>query len=271
VAVQLNQVNFLTALIFKAGIFLIFFFQSSDKEDMKSPLLKMDPLSLFSHEIKTPLSSFKLGLSLLEKDFEKNKDILPLLRAELEFVNQLIHNMLDLRRIENKKSVLSLKWTSFNSILEKASSGLKITAGQRGISIKIKKDLKIEVFADPLWLGCILKNLLSNAVRFSVNDKNILVESQYDSRTSQCSCSIKNFSSVKMEKETVFDLFYTKGGSSKGTGLGVNLVQAIIKADKGSMEVKNQGEEVIFSFFLPKARLNSRSIQKASEVALDKA
>lgn len=227
---------------------------------MKSPLLKMDPLSLFSHEIKTPLSSFQLGLSLLEKDFEKNKDILPLLRMELEFVNQLIHNMLDLRRIENKKSALSLKWTSFDSMLEKAGSGLKITAGRRGISLEIKKAPKIEVFADPFWLGSVLKNLLSNAVRFSMDNKNILIESRYDSGSSQFSCSIKNFSSVKIEKEKVFDLFYTKGGFSKGTGLGLSLAQAVIEAHKGFMEVKNQGEEVVFSFFLPKARL----IQKAA-------
>lgn len=229
---------------------------------MKSNLLKLDPLSLFSHELKTPLSSFQLGLSLLEKDFEKNKDILPLLKAELTFLNEFIYNILDLRWIEKKEKPLTFKWVSFDSLLESAYSGLKIIAEKKGISLKFKKPEEIEVFADPLWISCVLKNLLSNAVYFSFEKESIEVEIQYHKSSSQFSCSIQNRSPLKIEEEKLFDLFYTKSLDSKkkGTGLGLNLVQSIIKAHKGSIQVQNKGQEVLFLFVLPKARL----IEKAA-------
>ena len=229
---------------------------------MKIDLLNTDPLSLFSHEIKTPLSSFQIGLSLLEKDFEKNKDIIPLLKEEIDFLNEFIQNILDLRWIENKKELLSFEWVSFDSILKKAYSGLKIMAESKAVSLELKKTEELEVFVDPLWMGCVLKNLISNAIRFSFENKPIQIKSEYNQSSSQFFCFITNFSPLKLETEKLFNLFYTKSLDSKkkGTGLGLSLVQSIINAHKGQIQAENKGEKVIFSFFIPKARL----IQKAA-------
>ena len=226
---------------------------------MKTDLSKMDFLSLFSHEIKTPLSAFQLGLSLLEKDFEKNKDIIPLLKSELIFLNQFISNILDLRWIEKKKENFSFEWVSFHSLLESAYTGLKIMAKNKGLSLNIKNKEMIDVFVDPLWMNCVLKNLLSNAIRFSPKNKPIELETHYDYRSSQFVCSIVNFSPLKLETEKLFDLFYTRSQDSedKGTGLGLNLVQSIIKAHGGKIQAKNQGKQVVFSFFLPKSKAPS--------------
>ena len=226
---------------------------------MKFDLLKKEPLSFFSHEMKTSLSSFHLGLSLLEKDFEKNKDVIPLLKSELEFLNQFICNILDLRWIENKKELLSFEWISFNPLLEEACSGLKIMANNKGISLDLKKQQEIELFADPLWMACVLKNLLSNAIHFSFDKKPIQIKTQYNKDSSEFFCSIKNHSPFKIEEKKVFDLFYTKDLKNKGTGLGLSLVQSVINSHKGQVQAENKGEEVVFSFSLPKARFDSKS------------
>jgi len=224
---------------------------------MKDPLFETDILSLFSHEIKTPLNSFQLGLSLLEKDFEKNKDIIPLLKSEIHFLSQFIQNILDLRFIQNKKEGLfCFSWVSFSSLLEQAHSSLKLQADAKAISFEQETSKEIEIFTDPLWMSCVLKNLLSNAIQYSFKKSNIQIQYHKDQADSFV-FSIKNHSSIKVDTHKIFDLFWTKNSNpkEKGTGIGLNLAQSIIKAHKGEIKAKKQGEKLVFSFSLPKARL----------------
>ena len=229
---------------------------SDKKKNMQLDVLEQDPLSFFSHEIKTPLSVFQLGLSLLEKDFEKNKNIIPLMKEELKFLNHLIQNVLDLRIIQNKKELLSYQWHNFSLILEKLCSSFEISAKKRGISFDIQKTQPIEVFIDDIWIACVLKNLLSNAIRFSFDKKAIKIKLKW-TEGEKLFCSISNEGPLKIESEKVFNLFYTKSltPKTKGTGLGLSIVKSIIQAHKGEVGVNSSGKETSFFFLLPKARL----------------
>ena len=95
---------------------------------MKKNSFGLEPLSLFSHELKTPLSSLQLGLSLLEEDFDKNKSLIPLLKEDLKYLSQFITDNLDLRVLQNKKDLLELKWQFFEPLVEQACSSLNLLA-----------------------------------------------------------------------------------------------------------------------------------------------
>ncbi|MBC6415183.1 MAG: HAMP domain-containing histidine kinase [Bdellovibrionales bacterium] len=216
---------------------------------------QLDTLSLFSHELKTPLSVLQLGLNLLEKNFEKNKDMILLMKAELKFLNNLIHNILDLRLIENKEKLLNYKWYNFNLILKEVCSSFNASAQQKNICLDIQETQSIEVFVDEIWIACVLRNLLSNAIRFSFDKKTIQIKIKM--KKDKLFCSITNKTSLKIDCEKVFDVFYTKSlkQQTKGTGLGLNLVKSILQVHGGEIGVKAIKEKVTFFFSLTKARL----------------
>ena len=223
---------------------------------MKSPKLKIDPVSLFSHELKTPLSSLQLGLSLLEKDFENNKDLIPLLREELEYLSHFITDNLDLRTLQNKKELFDFKWQSFDLLLEKACSSLNLLAKQAEIRFDVQSNFHDgELFIDESWMFRALYNLLSNALNFSKPNSSIVVKFGLN-KAKDFYCSVANQTEQSIDTKKVFDLFYTKNFKQKvkGTGLGLTLVKAIIKAHKGQIKVESKNQEVLFYFSLPKLR-----------------
>ena len=228
---------------------------------MKKNPFGLEPLSLFSHELKTPLSSLQLGLSLLEKDFEKNKNLIPLLKEELEYLSRFITDNLDLRVLQNKKEMLDRQWQSFTPLVEKACSSLKLLAQKENIHFEIKKpDREIEVFMDSSWIFRVLYNLLSNALNFSLPDSSIVIEFGL-SADPIFYCLVKNKAYKVVDSNKVFDLFYTKSFKQKvkGTGLGLSLVQAIVQAHEGEITARSKSKETVFCFSLPKSRQLKKS------------
>ena len=228
---------------------------------MKKNPFGLEPLSLFSHELKTPLSSLQLGLSLLEKDFEKNKNLIPLLKEELEYLSRFITDNLDLRVLQNKKEILDRQWRPFTPLVEKACSSLKLLAQKENIHFEIKKpDREIEVFMDSSWMFRVLYNLFSNALNFSLPSSSIVIEFGLNA-DHVFYCLVKNKSYKSLDSNKVFDLFYTKSFKQKvkGTGLGLSLVQAIVQAHEGEITARFKLKETVFCFSLPKSRQLKKS------------
>ena len=228
---------------------------------MKENNFGLEPLSLFSHELKTPLSSLQLGLSLLEKDFDKNKSLIPLLKEELKYLSQFITDNLDLRVLQNKKDLLELKWQFFEPLVEKACSSLNLLAQEENINFEIKKpDLELEVFMDSSWIFRVLYNLLSNALNFSVSASPIIIEFGLNA-DHVFYCLVKNTAYQQVDSKKVFDLFYTKSFKQKvkGTGLGLSLAKAVVQAHEGQITAHSKSEETFFCFTLPKSRQFKKS------------
>ena len=227
---------------------------------------KIDPISLFSHELKTPLSSLKMGLNLLEKDFEKHKDILYLMKDEVEKMIDFITDNLDLRFIQNKKDLFQWEWISFEPILSQACSSLKLMAQEENISFQIKEieGENFELFVDSSWIARLLENLLSNAIQFSPKNSQIFIEYGLDEKKAFF-CSIKDEGMGLSDNKKVFDLFYKSPWPSKknikNTGLGLSIVKAIVKAHGGNIKAfsKSQTPGTTFYFTLPQARLLKQS------------
>ena len=216
---------------------------------------KIDPLSLFSHELKTPLSSLKLGLSLLEKDFEKHKKLLPLMQGELEAMIDFITDNLDLRFIQKKKDMFQWEWRSFDSLILKACSSFKLIAQKKDIVFKIERPKhEPELFVDVSWMLSLLGNLLSNALKFSPNKGKIFIQYGLDDKKRAFVCSVRDEGPGLKDSKKVFDSCY-EGQTIKGSGLGLSISKAIIEAHGGSLSASSIKEGSLFCFVLPKARL----------------
>ena len=234
---------------------------------MKNKDWKIDPISLFSHELKTPLSSLKLGLSLLEKDFEKHKDILFLMKEEVEKMIDFIMDNLDLRYIQEKKDLFQWEWKNFEPILSQACSSLKLIAQNENITFhtkNLKGNGSIELFMDSSWIRCLLKNLLSNAVQFSPKNSQIFIEYGCNNNKN-FTCSIKDKGTGLSDDENIFDPFYKSSWPSKNlknTGLGLSIAKAIVEAHGGRIKAFSSPQAhqgTTFQFTLPQARFIKQS------------
>lgn len=240
---------------------------------MKEKKWEIDPVSLFSHELKTPLSSLRIGLSLLEKDLsnpknlQKHKELFQLMQEEVERMIDFIKDNLDLRFIQNKKDLLQWEWINFKTLIPQVCSSLKLIAQAYNIGFDIKEKSKedFEVFADPVWIKHVLENLLVNAICFSPNNGKVSIEYGLTEKNSFF-CFIRDEGPGLPKNQNVFDLFYKRSSpfkrDLKNTGLGLNIAKEILLAHGGHISAFSEKEKpgAVFHFELPKTRLFKQAV-----------
>ncbi len=224
----------------------------------------MDDISLFSHELKTPLSSLKIGLSLLEKDFEKYKHLLYLMKEEVEKMTDFITDNLDLRSIQKKKDLFQWKWSTFEPSLNQACRSLQLIAQKENISFHIKKTAEpVELFMDSSWMVRLLVNLLSNAIQFSPSKGTVFIE--YGLRGQVFVCSVRDEGQGIADKKRLFDYFYKTAVEEKkgikNTGLGLSIARAITIAHGGKLTAFSnpRAKGATFKLLLPRIRRLKRA------------
>lgn len=243
---------------------------------MKSKKLHLDPIALFSHELKSPLSALKIGLEIVLQNPEskENKKILRLMEEDLDNLLHFINSQLDLKLIKEKKDLLEFRWRSWKSALLKALVSCRLPANKKNIVFKInnrsipqiaesslerlqnllKGQKDFEVFMDAAWVSQVLSNFLSNSFKFSPQGGTVFIDYKL-CPVQGLWCSIIDEGKGFAEKDSprLFEAFYK--GNGTGTGLGLALVKALIESHGGSVEAfsENSGGAV-FSFRIPKAR-----------------
>ena len=245
---------------------------------MKNKKLHLDPISLFSHELKSPLSALKIGLEILSQNPEskENKKILRLMEEELNSLLHFINSQLDLKLIKEKKDLLEFEWCSWKDALLKALTSFRLPADKKEIVLKInshsipkitesplehlqvllKEQKDFEVFMDAAWMSKLLSNFFSNSFKFSPKGGTVFIDYKLCSvKGLQCSITDEGKGFGEKDGSHLFEAFYKESGT--GTGLGLTLVKALIESHGGSVEAlssKEKGRGAVFSFWIPKAR-----------------
>ena len=198
---------------------------------MKVKDLKLDPISLFSHELKTPLCVLKLNLDLLERNLHKKEDeeLIQDMKKVLNDMIDFISHQLDLKMLDSKKNFLDSQWLSLNLIIEQTLKSLQAIAKKKHLRFVLSFNTEdYEVFADSVWLCKVLENLLSNAIKFSKPNSKIIVD--YHIQKQNLRCSVKNTilknSTESISADASHHFF-------KNSGLGLKIIDMIIKAHEG--------------------------------------
>lgn len=245
---------------------------------MNNKKLHLDPIALFSHELKSPLSALKIGLEIVLQNPEskKNKKTLRLMAEELNNILHFINSQLDLKLIEEKKDLLEFKWRSWKSALLKALISCRLPADEKNIVFKInsqfipqiaesslerlqsllKGQKDFEVFMDAAWVSQVLSNFLSNSFKFSPQGGTVFIDYRLcPVKGLQCSLMDEGKGFAEKDSSRLFEAFYK--GSGTGAGLGLALVKALIESHGGSVGAFSSRENsrgAVFSFWIPKAR-----------------
>jgi signal transduction histidine kinase len=185
------------------------------------------------------------------------KKILLSLYKSTENVRGLLENLLIWAQSQLNKIEFSPTELNLTDVLQTSIKGLMQTADNKQIDIKFELNDEIFVFADPNMVQTIVRNILSNAIKFTPRGGSVIIKSALTEMNSAL-ISITD-SGVGIEKfalSNILDitnvLHNTGTEGEKSTGLGLIIVKDFIERNNGTITIKNQSDKGTFvSFTLP--------------------
>ncbi|MBX7109897.1 MAG: cell wall metabolism sensor histidine kinase WalK [Chitinophagales bacterium] len=221
---------------------------------------KTNFIATVSHELKTPISSILMSLDLLvnEKVGSVNSEQKQLIQSVKEDSQRLLKitgELLNMTQVETGKIQLSLQATPPVEIIRYATEAVKVQAEQKNIAITIDCPDNIPpVNADREKTAWVLTNFLSNAIRYSYENSNVLLTVKEVENKILISVKDSGKGIEPKYKDKIFDRYFQIPGSSKsGTGLGLAISKEFIEAQGGEISLQSEiGKGSIFSIALNK-------------------
>ncbi|PKP51453.1 MAG: PAS domain-containing sensor histidine kinase [Bacteroidetes bacterium HGW-Bacteroidetes-1] len=214
---------------------------------MELNLAKTNFIATVSHELKTPVSAIKLSLQLLEneKTGTLNQDQYELIKSceeDADSLLKIISELLNLAQVETGKIQLNIIPVNLEDILRYAINNSKSVANQKNIvfEIDLPSDLP-KVIADKEKTAWIITNIISNAIRYSGDNSNIVISAS--KMKNKVKLSIRDFGrGIESQYiNRVFDRYFTVPGTNKeGSGLGLTISKEFIEAQGGEIYVESE-------------------------------
>jgi signal transduction histidine kinase len=230
---------------------------------------KSDFIAKASHELRTPLTSIKGAMDYLSTRFslglKSDKDINDLIiffdviKKNADRLVKMVNDTLDLERIES--GIFDIHLSYFNLIphIKEVVTSFYSVASEKKVAFKIIAKPDVFITADEDRIRQVLINLISNALKMSLTNSEILITVADSEKTATVSIKDEGPGIPVEEHEKIFEKFYTRGVKD-GTGLGLTICKGIIEAHHGEIKVaNNEGEKgSTFYFTLPKTGVESR-------------
>jgi two-component system, NtrC family, sensor histidine kinase KinB len=221
--------------------------------------VKTNLVSTVSHELKTPLTSVRMGLHLLLEErigslTRKQTEILLAARDDSERLLRIINDLLDLARLESNEARQVFETVSPESLIKTAIDRCEPLAESRGFKLKAKAQSGFPlVNVDPRQIHHVFSNLISNAAKHSKFGDTIVVAAEPMKGFVRFSVADNGPGIPKELQGKLFERFFRLPGSDReGVGLGLAITREIVTAHGGSVGLNSspgQGSE--FYFDLP--------------------
>lgn len=214
-------------------------------------------LARLAHEIRNPLSSLDIHVQLLEEDLaeagaplrERTAGRLEIIHGELHRLEAIVEQFLSL----TGPSSVNLQPVELHRVVEHVCELLRPEAAGRGIEIAMRVPADLPVFdSDPGQLTQALVNLVINAIQILDHGGRIEVAARADAAQGVMLIEVTDTGpGVAAEKRSaIFEPFFTT--KSEGSGLGLWIVQQIVIAHGGTVEVANGPDGgAVFTVQLP--------------------
>jgi len=218
---------------------------------------KTNFIATVSHELKTPLASSDFSLKLLEDErvgtlTAEQKELVQSLKDDNKRLLRILSELLDLSQVESGKIHLNLQPIQADILVRRAVESVQNVAREKNISIKreVKENLPdIKIDTDKtVW---VLNNFLTNAIRYSSRDSDVIIN--VDKKDGSMQFSVKDFGKgiASEYKDKIFDRYFRVPGSKEGTGLGLAICKEFIETQGGKIWVESEiggGSRFGFSF-----------------------
>lgn len=222
---------------------------------------KTEFLNNLSHEIRTPIQGFDGILDGLVQQWNHLNN-----EQKIAYVGQikknsarllsLVGTLLDLSKFGEGKMVLEYRNINFNTIVNSVIEECKsLYIGNKKISIKYIKIEDKKISMDQERISQVLRNLITNAIKFSFNSNKIIIISKISDQKLYFSISDQGQGIPPNELDSIFSPFVQSSRTKTlagGTGLGLSIAKEIIEAHGGKIWAKNNKRKgATFEFYIP--------------------
>jgi CheY-like chemotaxis protein/signal transduction histidine kinase/CHASE3 domain sensor protein len=236
---------------------------------------KSEFLANMSHELRTPLNSILILSQLLGENKEMNlttkqQEFARTIQSSGSDLLELINEILDLSKVESGKMELRLEDTSLRELRNDVHKLFEHTARDRKLdfNVEIAPDLPGTIHTDPQRIKQVLKNLLSNAFKFTEKGHVSLMIGRPDSNVDLSASGLKPGNSIAFsimdsgigippeKQRIVFEAFQQVDGTTSrkyaGTGLGLTISREMVKLLGGEIKLSSEyGKGSVFTVYIP--------------------
>lgn len=221
-------------------------------------------LSVVMHEFRTPISSIKLNLELLERsahqqgslDAARVAEFLAIPKRQLSRLSRMVDRLLDVAQVESDRLVLTRERLDLCDVVEETAERLGAEAAKAGSDMQLVLDRPVVGCWDRLRLEQVTTNLLANAVKYGGPGRVTATVRMREDGLAELSVNDEGGGIAEADHQRIFEPFEraVDGSKQDGAGLGLYIVREIVAAHGGSVRlVSHPGDGATFSVNLPVA------------------
>ena len=229
--------------------------EALDKERQLNEI-KSRFVSMASHEFRTPLSTVLSSASLISKytqteDQDKRNRHIDRIKDSVKHLNNILEDFLSLGKLDEGKVITHFSEFNIQDVISETTEEIKGFL-KKDQQIRLLHQGATTIYSDKNLLKNILINLITNASKFSDEQKTITISSRLNHEVVEISVSDEGIGISKEDQHHLFSSFF-RGHNAlniQGTGLGLHIVKRYIDLLKGSAGIKselNKGTTVYFS------------------------
>lgn len=225
--------------------------------------IKADFMATISHELKTPLTSIMMGLSLItDKKIghlsEKQESIAGTIREDGERLSSLINELLQLSKIESDKALFNIEPCSIIGIIENCIKRFNDQAADKEVNLYYEASEKLpKILSDQDKISWVLNNLVSNALKYVNAGDEISIKAFTADKKIFVSVTDTGVGIPVEYQKRIFNKFVQVKGSDlemRGSGLGLAIAKEIVEAHGGQIWCESKLDVgSTFTFTIPVA------------------
>ena len=221
---------------------------------------KKDELIVYlAHDIKTPLTSMIGYLSILDEiddmPKKKQKNYISIALDKSYRLEDLINELFDVARFNSEKIVLEKEELNLNLMLEQIIDDFYPTLRELNKSIKLNYNEPISINGDPDKLSRVFNNLIKNAISYSKEESEIVINLKKDNNNAIVEVINKGKQISKEKLSKIFEKFYrldsARTSRTGGSGLGLAIAKDIVELHNGTIIAESNEKETTFRVTLP--------------------
>lgn len=224
--------------------------QIKENQDRKDEFI-----GIASHELKTPLTTIKGYMDLLDMmvQVQPQKLYVEKTKDSLRKLEKLIKDLLDVSKIQSGQLELNVTRFDIDHLLSEVIDAMQMISPDHRIT-RIGRTGKLIIQADRQRIEQVLFNILSNAVKYSQGQTEVVINSEVTA--AELVIRIRDFGKgiPAEEQPNIFERFYRGKELSvhvSGFGLGLYICRDIIKRHNGEIGVQSDANGSVFYFSLP--------------------
>jgi two-component system phosphate regulon sensor histidine kinase PhoR len=209
-------------------------------------------LAAVSHELRTPLTSINLFIDTLREeritDPAEKQRCLTMVSQEIVRLDSLVGKLIELSKLESQRAAFERRPVPVREIIDEALVAFKAITVGTDVDLRVNVQPDLMVFGDRGALGQAVANLLTNSWKYTgAEGKRIHISAGADLKHVWIIVSDNGIGIPRHEQKVIFEKFErgadAVNGGRAGSGLGLAVVQAIVSAHRGSVDVRSEPQQ----------------------------